>query len=402
MSVAGSAPGEVAILGVGMHPWGKWGRNFVEYGVVAAQAALADAGVEWRDIQFVSGADTMRNGYPGYVAGATFAQALGWQGASVASSYAACASGATALNTARAQILAGLCDVALVVGADTTPKGFLAPNAGERGDDPDWLRFRLLGATNPTYFALYARRRMEMFGATPDDFAKVKIKNARHGLQNPNARYRKEVTLEEINAAPIVADPLRLLEICATSDGAAAVVLSSMEYARTHASGDPVRVAAISTVTPSYPNTVIEMPAFATDSAHGVAAPTHTFRDSIAAAAYEQAGLGPDDLDLAEVYDLSTALELDWYENIGLCKPGEAERMLNDGDTTIGGRVPVNASGGLACFGEAVPAQALAQVCEITWHLQGRAGDRQVDGARVGLTVNQGLFGHGSCVILRR
>jgi acetyl-CoA acetyltransferase len=394
--------GEVAVLGVGMHPWGKWGRNFVEYGVVAAQAALADAGVEWRDIQFVSGADTMRNGYPGYVAGATFAQALGWQGASVASSYAACASGATALNTARAQILAGLCDVALVVGADTTPKGFLAPNAGERGDDPDWLRFRLLGATNPTYFALYARRRMEVFGATPDDFARVKVKNARHGLSNPNARYRKEVTLEEINAAPIVADPLRLLEICATSDGAAAVVISSMEYAKSRGKGEPVRVAAISTVTPSYPNTIIEMPAFATDSAAGVAAPENTFRDSIAAAAYEQSGLGPDDLDLAEVYDLSTALELDWYENIGLCKPGEAERLLNDGDTTIGGRIPVNPSGGLACFGEAVPAQALAQVCEITWHLQGKAGDRQVDGARVGLTVNQGLFGHGSCVILRR
>jgi acetyl-CoA acetyltransferase len=402
MSVAGTPPGEVAVLGVGMHPWGKWGKNFVEYGVVAAQAALADAGVEWRDIQFVSGADTMRNGYPGYVAGATFAQALGWQGASVASSYAACASGATALNAARAQILAGLCDVALVVGADTTPKGFLAPNAGERGDDPDWLRFRLLGATNPTYFALYARRRMEIFGATPDDFAKVKVKNARHGLANPNARYRKEVTLEEINAAPIVADPLRLLEICATSDGAAAVVLSSMEYAKSRSTDAPVRVAAVSTVTPSYPNTVIEMPAFATDSAHGVATPTLTFRDSIAAAAYEQAGLGPDDLDLAEVYDLSTALELDWYENIGLCKPGEAERLLNDGDTTIGGRVPVNPSGGLACFGEAVPAQALAQVCEITWHLQGKAGDRQVEGARVGLTVNQGLFGHGSCVILRR
>jgi acetyl-CoA acetyltransferase len=402
MSAAGTAPGEVAVLGVGMHPWGKWGKNFVEYGVVAAQAALADAGVEWRDIQFVSGADTMRNGYPGYVAGATFAQALGWQGASVASSYAACASGATALNAARAQILAGLCDVALVVGADTTPKGFLAPNAGERGDDPDWLRFRLLGATNPTYFALYARRRMEIFGATPDDFAKVKVKNARHGLTNPNARYRKEVTLEEINAAPIVADPLRLLEICATSDGAAAVVLSSMEYAKSRSQDTPVRVAAVSTVTPSYPNTVIEMPAFATDSAHGVATPTLTFRDSIAAAAYEQAGLGPDDLDLAEVYDLSTALELDWYENIGLCKPGEAERLLNDGDTTIGGRVPVNPSGGLACFGEAVPAQALAQVCEITWHLQGKAGDRQVEGARVGLTVNQGLFGHGSCVILRK
>jgi acetyl-CoA acetyltransferase len=393
---------DIAVLGVGMHPWGKWGRNFVEYGVVAANDALADAGVEWKDIQFVSGADTMRNGYPGYVSGATFAQALGWQGAPVASSYAACASGVTALNAARAQILAGLCDVALVVGADTTPKGFLAPNAGERGDDPDWLRFRLLGATNPTYFAFYARRRMEVFGATPDDFAAVKVKNARHGLANPNARYRKEVTPEDVAASPVVAEPLRLLEICATSDGAAALVLSSVEYARAHGVADPVRVKGVSTVTPSYPNTVIEMPNFATDSAYGLPAPDLTFRDSIAHAAYEQAGIGPDELDLAEVYDLSTALELDWYENLGLCKAGEAEKLLRDGDTTIGGRIPVNPSGGLACFGEAVPAQALAQVCEVTWHLQGRAGERQVEGARAGLTINQGLFGHGSCVILAK
>jgi acetyl-CoA acetyltransferase len=391
---------EIAILGVGMHPWGKWGRNFVEYGIVAARAALDDAGVEWNDIQFMSGADTMRNGYPGYVSGATFAQALGWQGAQVASSYAACASGATALSTARAQILAGLCDVALVVGADTTPKGFLAPNKGERGDDPDWLRFRLLGATNPTYFALYARRRMELHGATPRDFAKVKVKNAQHGLHNPYARYRKEVSEADVMASPVVSEPLRLLDICATSDGAAALVVSSMEFARSRGAGTPVRVAAISTVTPRYPNTVIEMPNFSTDSGAGAALPELSFRDSIAAKAYEEAGLGPDDLDLAEVYDLSTALELDWYENIGLCKPGEAEKLLNDGDTTIGGRVPVNPSGGLACFGEAVPAQALAQVCEIAWHLRGQAGDRQVEGARVGLTVNQGLFGHGSSVIL--
>ena len=391
---------EVAVLGVGMHPWGKWGRNFVEYGVAAAGAALADAGLEWRDIQFVSGADTIRNGYPGYVSGATFAQALGWQGAPVASSYAACASGATALNAARAQILAGLCDVALVVGADTTPKGFLAPTAGERPDDPDWLRFRLLGATNPTYFALYARRRVELYGATPRDFARVKVKNARHGLANPNARYRKEVTQEEVLASPMVADPLRLLEICATSDGAAAVVLTSMAYAKQHGVGAPVRVRAVSTVTPRFPNTVIEMPNFSTDSAAALAPPDLTFRDSIAAGSYEESGIGPDDLSLAEVYDLSTALELDWYENIGLCKPGEAERLLNDGDTTIGGRVPVNPSGGLACFGEAVPAQAIAQVCEVTWQLRGQAAGRQVEGAKAGITVNQGLFGHGSAVLL--
>ncbi|HEY9563853.1 MAG TPA: lipid-transfer protein, partial [Nocardioides sp.] len=139
---------------------------------------------------------------------------------------------------------------------------------------------------------------------------------------------------------------------------------------------------------------------FATDSAAALAPPELTFRDSIAAAAYEEAGIGPDELSLAEVYDLSTALELDWYENIGLCKAGEAEKLLRDGDTTIGGRIPVNPSGGLACFGEAVPAQAIAQVCEVTWQLRGQAEGRQVEGASTGLTVNQGLFGHGSAVLL--
>ncbi len=198
---------DVAVLGVGMHPWGKWGKNFVEYGIVACRDALKDAGLDWTDIQFVSGADTIRNGYPGYVSGATFAQALGWSGASVASSYAACASGATAMNSARAQILAGLCDVALVIGADTTPKGFLAPTSGDRPHDPDWLRFRLLGATNPTYFAFYARRRMELYGATERDFAKVKVKNSRHGFTNLYARYQKVFTEEEVLNSPLVAGP---------------------------------------------------------------------------------------------------------------------------------------------------------------------------------------------------
>ncbi len=391
---------EVAVLGAGMHPWGKWGRNFVEYGVHAARAALADAGLAWTDVQFLAGGDTMRNGYPGYVAGASIAQALGWSGAQVASTYGACATGTQAIDVARARILAGLCDVALVVGADTTPKGFFAPTGGVRQQDPDWLRFRLLGATNPVYFGLYARRRMALYGATPADFAKVKVKNARHGLGNPNARYRKAVSEDDVMASPVVSDPLRLLDICATSDGGAAVVLTSLAFARRHTT-QPVRLAGVSAVTPRYPNTVIEMPNFATDSAVGVSLPDVPFRDSIARGAYEQAGLGPEDLDLAEVYDLSTALELDWYENIGLCKPGGAEQMLRDGATTLGGRIPVNTSGGLASFGEAVPAQAIAQVYELTCQLRGRAEARQVEGARVGLAVNQGLFGHGSSLLLR-
>ena len=281
------------------------------------------------------------------------------------SSYAACASGSQAINNARAMILADMADVILVVGADTTPKGFLAPNAGERWTDPDWLRFRLMGCTNPTYFALYARRRMDLYGATEEDFAAIKVKNAKHGMANPNARYHKEFTLEQVLESPMVADPLRLFEICATSDGAAAVVVCSMEYARKR-KVDPVKIRAVSTVTPSYPQTTIDMPYFSTDSAAAVDAPALTFKDSIAHAAYEEAGLGPEDMSLAEVYDLSSALELDWYENLQLCPKGEAEKLLRSGETTIGGRIPVNPSGGLACFGEAVPAQALAQAVSYT------------------------------------
>ncbi|MGW7440902.1 lipid-transfer protein [Streptomyces sp. NPDC054849] len=393
---------DIAVLGAGMHPWGKWGRSFVEYGRAAARAALADARLDWTDVQSIVGADTMRSGYPGYVAGATFAQALGWQGARVTSVYAACASGAQAIGAARAQILAGLADVVLVVGADAAPKGFFAPPGGDRPDDPDWLRFRVLGATNPAYFALYARRRMAVHGDTPEDFALVKVKNAAAGRLNPYARYRRSVTAEEVAASAVVADPLRLLDICATSDGGAALVLTSMDFARSRGVADPVRIRAVSTVTPTYPRTVLDLPDIATDSAAAVEPAAGSFRSSIARAAYEEAGLGPDDLSLAEVYDLSTALELEWYEDIGLCGEGEGAKLVREGATALGGRIPVNTSGGLASFGEAVPAQAIAQVCELTWQLRGTAGERQVPGARTGITANQGLFGHGSAIVAVR
>jgi len=390
---------DIAIIGVGMHPWGKWGKNFVEYGVKAARDAIKDAGIDWKDVQFVSGAATMRCGYPGYVAGATFAQALGWQGAEVNTSYAACASGSQALAAARAKILSGECEVALVVGADTTPKGFLAPQKGRRPDDPDWVRFHL-GITNPTYFALYARRRMEMYGDTQDDFAMVKVKNAEHGFSNPYARYKKKFTAEDVAASAMVADPLRLMDICATSDGGAALIVCSMEYAKKIGRADAVKVAAISTVTPTYASSVIEMPEIATDS--GAVVDAQSFRAALPVKAYEEAGIGPEDISLAEVYDLSTALELDWIEDLQLCERGHAAQLVREGATKIGGRLPINTSGGLACFGEAVPAQAISQICELTWQLRGQAGDRQVENAKVGITANQGLFGHGSSVIVKK
>jgi acetyl-CoA acetyltransferase len=241
---------------------------------------------------------------------------------------------------------------------------------------------------------------MALYGATEQDFAVVKVKNAAAGSTNPNARYRKPFTLEEVLESAIVADPLRLFNVCATSDGGAALVLSSLDYARKHGRQPLVRIAAISCVTPRFPSSELEMPDIATDGAANGSG--HSFRASIARKAYAEADIGPEDVNVAEVYDLSSAMELDWYEHIGLCKPGEAEHLLHTGATRIGGRVPVNPSGGLACFGEAVPAQALAQVCELTWQLRGQAGARQVEGAKVGITANQGLFGHGSAVILKR
>jgi acetyl-CoA acetyltransferase len=309
------------ILGAGMHPWGKWGQDFTEYGVVAARAALAEAGLDWQQIQLVAGADTIRNGYPGFIAGSTFAQKLGWNGVPVSSSYAACASGSQALQSARAHILAGFCDVALVIGADTTPKGAFAPVGGERKNDPDWQRFHLIGAMNPVYFALLARRRMDLYGATAEDFAQVKVKNSRHGLQNPNARYRKESAVEDVLASPVVSDPLRQLDICATSDGAAALIVASKSFAERHLGsleGVP-SVRAVSTVTPRYPQHLPELPDIATDSTAVVPGPDRVFKDQILDAAYAEAGIGPEDVSLAEVYDLSTALELDWYEHLGLC-----------------------------------------------------------------------------------
>jgi acetyl-CoA acetyltransferase len=254
------------------------------------------------------------------------------------------------------------------------------------------------------YFALLARRRMDLYGATVKDFAQVKVKNAKHGLQNPNARFHKETSIEDVLASPVVADPLRLLDICATSDGAAALIVAGAKFARQHRGslkGLP-SVRAVSTVTPRYPQHLPELPDIATDSTAVVSAPERVFKDQILDAAYAEAGIGPEDLSLAEVYDLSTALELDWYEHLGLCAKGEAEALLRSGATTIGGTIPVNPSGGLACFGEAIPAQAIAQVCELTWQLRGQATGRQVEDAKVGITANQGLFGHGSSVILAR
>ena len=316
-----------------------------------------------------------------------------------------------AIANARAQILAGLCDVALVVGADTTPKGFFAPvGGGERKDDPDWLRFHLMGATNPTYFGLYARRRMDRFGATEEDFAQVKVKNARHGLANPYARYRKEVTVDEVLASPMVADPLRLLEICATSDGGAALVLTSMEFARRHAGGAGAarhhrRRLDRHPDVPQHGDRDAELldrlgrrdrwPRSGRwpPRASGLPSPRRPT---------PRPGSAPRTSTWPRSTTSRPPSSSTGTRTSGCAARARPRSCCGTAPRRSGGRVPVNPSGGLSCFGEAIPAQAIAQVCECVWQLRGTATGHQVEGARVAVTANQGLFGHGSSVLLSR
>ncbi len=374
---------DVAVLGVGMHPWGQVGGAVVrEIRRCGRSRRARRFGCELAGCRL----HRRRRDRPQRVRRirrrSHLRQALGWN-ALASPRRTPRVRRSQALDTARARILAGLSEVALVVGADTTPKGFLAPVAGERWDDPDWLRFRLMGMTNPAYFALNARRRIDLYGATAEDFANVKVKNAKHGLNNPNARYRKEVTVENVLASPpVVSNP----------PSPARHLRDVRRRRRNLADVDGIRPQDGHRGTCSHqgyfdghadvpPQTIMDMPNFSTDSSSAVPAPERTFKESIGYAAYEEAGISPEDVDVAEVYDLATSVELDWIEDLALCKRGEAEHLLRAGDTSIGGRIPVNPSGGLACFGEAVPAQALAQVCELTWQLRGQAEGRQVEGA---------------------
>ena len=354
--MSSGTPAPVYILGAGMHPWGKWGRDFTEYGVVAARAALRDAGLDWRQIQLVAGADTIRNGYPGFVAGATFAQKLGWTGIPVSSSYAACASGSQALQSARAQIMAGLCDVALVIGADTTPRVSSRRSAGTP-QRPG------LAAVPPDRG--HQHRLLRAAGPPPDG----PLRRHRRGLRRGEG--------EELPARPRQPEcPVpqgdlgrgRAGQPGGLRSAAAARHLRDLRRCR---SGDR-RVEGVHRETPrqhrgravgaGHLHGHAELPAASARIAghrnrfHRRCTGTGAgFQDHILDAAYAEAGIGPEDLSVAEVYDLSTALELDWYEHLGLCPKGEAEQLLRSGATAIGGRIPVNPSGGLASFGEAIP-----------------------------------------------
>ena len=326
--------------------------------------------------------------------------------ARVSSSYAACASGSQALQSARAQILAGFCDVALVIGADTTPKGFFAPVGGERRNDPDWLRFRLLGATNPVYFALYARRRMDLYGATLEDFA------AGEGEERPARPGEPERPLPQGDLGrgragqpgglrpAAAARHLRDLRRRGGADRGQHGRSPRSTSARSTACR---RCARSSTVTPRYPQHLPELPDIATDSTAVVPAPERVFKDQILDAAYEEAGIGPEDLEpgrgLRPVHRARARL-------VRAHRP--VRRRARPSSCCAAARRPSAAASrstrpaGWPASARPSPRRPSPRSASSPGSCRARPTGRQVEGATVGVTANQGLFGHGSSVIVAR
>jgi acetyl-CoA acetyltransferase len=372
----------VEIAGVGLHPFGRFDASSTELGVVAVRRALSEAGVHDRHGFQATFCGTA---YGGVATGHKVLGALGLTGGPIVDVEAGCASGAAALALAAGAIAAGQYDTVLVFGVEKMPKGMIRSSFFE-----PWMEQAGLAAT-PAYFALRAQRLMRESGVSAEQLADVVVKNRSAGARNPNAMFQKVVTREEVLESRMVCPPLHLWMLCSPNDGAAAVVL------RRHGSGGHVRLRATALRSHLAGNVLGEHTPMsgAVDDAD-IPTPTRM----AAEAAYEAAGVGPGDIDLAEVQDTDAARELLAYEELRFCEPGGAGAWFAAGHSQAGGKLPVNMSGGLLSRGEPLGASALGHVVELVHQLRGEAGARQVDGARLALAHNVGRGANASVTIL--
>jgi acetyl-CoA acetyltransferase len=362
--------------------------------------ALEDAGLEWCDIQYLVTSVTPEvRGNESILPGQVLCEKMGELGIPVINVSNVCGSGGVAIKVAYQAVALGECDIALAVGFDCSPEGFFPGTLGSRDmNDANFMRWRIVGAPNPSHWAMECRKRMQKYGTTERTLAMTKVLPSRNSIHNPYARYRKTYTVEEVLASPMVCDPLHLLEICATSDGAGAVILASMDVAK-RLSAKPITVAAVTTSHAQYGDGTVHLIAV---SYHGGQKTPAASEGYIAAQkAYEQAGIGPEDLDVVELPDNSAWHYLNYLECLGLAKEGEADRLVMEEATAIGGKIPCCTSGGFASFGETTAAMDQFQVCELVWQLRGTAGPRQVNGAKVGLGQLYGGNGNTSVIILK-
>ena len=383
-----------------MHPWGKFpDKSVTKMCREAVEAALADAGVAWREIEAVSAASSRFSGGKGWgLNGNDVVEEMGSTGIPVYNLSAGCAAGGNAFNVGHMLVASGQHDMVLVVGGEKMPKGFIQTSGVEDVHDPEYLRQRCVGMPGPAFWAMLTRQRMEEYGTTHEHLAQIAVKAHKNSVHNVNARFRKEFTLEEVLNSPLVSYPLRLLEICPVSDGAAAVVLCSAE-ARASALTKPIWIASSTVATARFDDGI-------TRGLGGIVpqrpdAPQRGRpgrREGVRGRRHGPFGTST----LVELQDNTVYYELAFPEDWGLCEPGEAERLLEKGETTPTGKLPINPSGGFQSFGEATTAQGLFQICELGWQLRGDSGARQVPNATVGLGQTLGLGGNATAVVLKR
>ena len=383
----------VKVIGVGMVKFAKPGAQ-EPYEVMAAKAirtALEDAGL---------GYDKVQQAYAGYVYGdSTCGQRavyeVGMSGIPVFNLNNYCASGSSALYLARQAIESGQIECALAFGFEEMQPGALGSVWADRTSPVAWIHERReqLAPELPTEapraikaFGAAGWEYINRYGANPDIFGRVAVKSRKHAGNNPYALFTKPMTLEDVMTAPELFPYMTRFMACPPTCGAAAAILCSEEFAKKHGITGAVEIVGQAMTTDSE--------ATRTDLINLVGAEMSA---RAANAVYEQAGIGPDGVDVVELHDCFTANEVISYEGLGLCPVGGAEKFILDGDNTYGGKFVVNPSGGLMSKGHPLGATGLAQCTELVWHLRGQAGDRQVENARVGLQHNIGLG--GACVV---
>jgi sterol carrier protein 2 len=384
----------VHVVGVGMVPFTKPGASdsYELMGARAARAALEDARVDYQSVQQV---------YAGYVygdscSGQAVSYRLGLTGVPVFNVNNNCATGSTALFLARQAVASGAVECVLVVGFEQMGRGAIAAQWSDR-PDPSQRLLETMDAVQgrdpqaPIAAQLFGgagRMHVQLYGTRADTFARIAVKARAHAARNERALFREPITLEDVMASPPVFDPLTRLQCCPPTCGGAAAVLCSSAFARRHGLDQRVRIAAQAMATDGNSSF---------DESDMRKLVGYDMARRAAREVYEQAGVAPQDIPVVELHDCFTTNELITYEALGLCREGEAERFVLDGQNTYGGRVVTNPSGGLLSKGHPLGATGLAQCAELVWQLRGEAGERQVAGARLGLQHNLGLG--GACVV---
>jgi acetyl-CoA acetyltransferase len=370
------------LAGVGMTPFGKFrDATLATLGRDAGREALTDAGVDPRHIEMIACGSARSGMLQARESGV--GQLIGWElgieGVPVYNEKAFCASGAVAFNIAHMALTAGIHDVALVVGVE---KMSSRDGAGRPLTSDGMAVESEQGFTPPAYYAMAARRHMETYGTTREQIASVAVKNRSAAQHNPKAQYRDPITLDDVLGSKQVVWPLHLLDCCPTGDGAAAAVLVNEAGAEKLGLDPTIRVAASVMGSGYYRDQDRDMTSFSLDR-------------STVRRAYELAGIGPSDVDVAEVHDSFSAAEIIHYEDLGFCEPGAGGKFVENGETALGGRIPVNNGGGLLNRGHPLGATGVAQIVELCDQLRGRAGARQVAGARTALAHINGGFHEG-------